>query len=296
MLNILVLQKLAKEKSFLAKALKPNGVLVAYGDDEKTKKIASEQTSRKTLTFGFNDGSDVLASNYNLSYKEKKGMTMPSGISFKVNYEGNSLPIILEGALGRQQAYPALSAISVAIVAKLNIVEAINALRGHITPPGRMRLVEGVKNTLIIDDSYNSSPVAQKEALFTLREIKTANGGRKFAVLGDMRELGLYSTDAHKEIGKEASHSCDILCTVGELGKIISESALDYEMSEKNIYQYETSDEAGKDIQNMIREGDVILVKGSQAVRMEKIVKEIMAEPEKAPDLLVRQEKEWQNR
>ena len=67
-------------------------------------------------------------------------------------------------------------------------------------------------------------------------------------------------------------------------------------MSEKNVYQFDTSQEAGSFIQNTIAEGDVVLVKGSQSMRMEQAVKEIMAEPEQASELLVRQEEEWLNK
>ena len=111
-----------------------------------------------------------------------------------------------------------------------------------------------------------------------------------------MLELGKHSVEEHYEIGKLAAKSCDILVTVGIRSRKMAEGALDAEMAEDNIIQFDDSNEAKKDIGDLIGEGDIILVKGSQSMRMEKIVKEIMAEPEKAMDLLVRQDEEWKKK
>jgi UDP-N-acetylmuramoyl-tripeptide--D-alanyl-D-alanine ligase len=157
-----------------------------------------------------------------------------------------------------------------------------------------MHLIDGIKGSLIIDDTYNASPVATVEALHTLQTLEKAT--RKIAMLGDMMELGAHSAEAHKEIGILAAKSCDILVTVGVRSCRVAEAAMDSGMSEKNVYQFDSSVEAGVFIQNMITEGDVVLVKGSQSMRMEQAVKEIMAEPEQASGLLVRQEEEWMKR
>ena len=108
-----------------------------------------------------------------------------------------------------------------------------------------------------------------------------------------MLELGAQSSEAHKEIGVVAARSCDVLVAVGLRSRRIAESAMDSGMSEKNVYQFDASQEAGAFIQNMIAEGDVILVKGSQSPRLERVTKAIMADPSRAPELLVRQEREW---
>jgi UDP-N-acetylmuramoyl-tripeptide--D-alanyl-D-alanine ligase len=157
-----------------------------------------------------------------------------------------------------------------------------------------MHLVDGIKGSLIIDDTYNASPIATTEALNTLQTLEKAK--RKIAVLGDMMELGAHSSEAHKEIGTLAAKSCNILVAVGIRSRRIAEAAMDSGMSEKNIYQFDSAPEAGNFIQNTIAEGDIILVKGSQSMRMEQVVKEIMAEPEQAGKLLVRQEEEWTKR
>jgi len=83
---------------------------------------------------------------------------------------------------------------------KFNMLEAINALKNYDVPPGRMRLLNGINDSLIIDDTYNSSPFACESALKTLKEVKVQ--GRKIAILGDMLELGKHTVEAHKNIGK----------------------------------------------------------------------------------------------
>ena len=129
-----------------------------------------------------------------------------------------------------------------------------------------------------------------------LKDIKKINRARKITVLGDMLELGKYSSEEHYKAGKLAAGVSDILITVGIRSRKIAEGAQDALLNKKDIYQFEDSFEAGKYIKNLLKEGDIILVKGSQSIRTERIVEEVMLEPEKARELLVRQESEWKNK
>src|SRR5690606_12810965 len=106
----------------------------------------------------------------------------------------------------------------------------------------------------------------------------------KVAVLGDMLELGRFSVTEHEKIGVQAAECANLLITVGVRARGIAEAALASGMSEKNILQYEESVTAGKELQNILKPGDIVLVKGSQGTRMEKIVAEIMAEPDRAEE------------
>jgi UDP-N-acetylmuramoyl-tripeptide--D-alanyl-D-alanine ligase len=118
--------------------------------------------------------------------------------------------------------------------------------------------------------------------------------GRKFAVLGDMLELGEYTAEAHAQIGRQvAENKIDFLITVGERSRIIADLAEKSGMVKDNIFSFSDTERAGRFLQDRIEQGDFILIKGSQGMRMEKITKEIMAEPMKAKELLVRQEKPW---
>jgi len=280
-----------EEKKKLIEYLKKDGTLIINNDDEKMRSILAPQGTRK-ISFGFNDNSEIKGSNYQIVYENSK----PVGINFKVDSGGASVPLTLKGILGEHQVLPSLIALAVASSQGLNIVSASQALgKRESFQPGRMRLLAGIKQTILIDDTYNSSPIAVEKAINTLNNIEIS-GGRKIAVLGDMLELGKYSTEEHKKIGKIVTTSCDILIAVGMRSKEIVEGALLGGMSEKNILQFENSENAGKYLQNFIQTGDIILVKGSQSIRTEKIIEEIMAHPEKKSELLVRQEVEWFNR
>ena len=287
------LDELILEKSKILRTLNKNGVVILNADDNHTLSLKNK-AKNKVVTFGFNKEAVLTASNMQILYDNINGNPPaggsaggPVGIMFRVNYSGNSVPITILGALGVGHVYAALASLAVAAEIGLNVIESTQALKNYDLPPGRMRLLDGVKETLIIDDSYNSSPIACENAINTLEEIKIS--GRKIAVLGDMLELGRHTDEEHKKIGKLVAKVADVLVTVGIRAPNFALGAMNFGMDEKNIYQFEDSREAGKFVEQMIKKGDLVLVKGSQAVRMEKVVEEIMAHPEKSQELLVRQ-------
>lgn len=286
-------QDLVNEKAELLKALKPGGVLVLNNDDDDVRAFQKFGKWR-VLTFGVLPGASVVGRDYEISYVEKGERQVPRGLAFTAEVAGDAWPVAINGSLGRQHLYPALAGIAVGISQGFNTKEIGKAILGYEPPPGRMRLIEGNKQTIIIDDTYNSSPIAVEEALATLGEVVST--GRKFAVLGDMLELGKLSREAHLKVGAKAAKVAHRILTVGIRARQIAEGALDAGFDEKNILQYENSVEAGKELETLLVPGDVVLVKGSQGMRMERIVEEIMAEPERKSELLVRQEKEWERR
>jgi UDP-N-acetylmuramoyl-tripeptide--D-alanyl-D-alanine ligase len=272
-----------EEKKKLVKYMKKDGFLILNYDDRNVY-IIKEEFNKKTISYGLIDGAKVFGSNVYTYYENEK----PKGITFKVDYEGSTIPIKILGVLGESHVYPALAAFAVGSTQGLNLVAMSQALsEKHEIQPGRMKIIEGIKGSTIIDDSYNSSPVAVNSALRTLGDIETK--GRKIAVLGDMMELGEYSSDEHKKVGEMATNTCHMLVTVGLRSRDTATGALNAGMKEENIFQFEDSQKAGAYLQNIIEKEDVILVKGSRwAMRMERTVEEIMARPERADELLVR--------
>jgi len=279
-----------EEKKKILKTLKDSGTIVLNHDDENVLEI-KKGSGKHAITYGFNKMADVVASNLEIFYKND----VPAGISFKVNVDGNSLPIMLEGVLGEQHAYPILSAIAVSKALNINTIKVIDSLKKIEFMPGRMRILNGVYSSTIIDDSYNSSPLAIEKALGVLKEIKETKG-RKIAVLGDMLELGSFEENEHRVAGEIAGEFVDVLVSVGERAKNISEGANAAGLNSENIHWFLNSIEAGEFMKDFIREGDLVLVKGSQSLRLEKIIQNILARPEEAKFLLVRQEKEWEKR
>jgi UDP-N-acetylmuramoyl-tripeptide--D-alanyl-D-alanine ligase len=280
------------EKGYLAHALKEHGVLILNHDD---KRVASfgEQVLHRKITYGFEYGSGVHALDEKIMYGpyQHTDIEFPCGEAFTLSYDGKTYPLELHSSLGKQHVYPMLAAFAVGVSQGIAPEKISDSLKNHITPRGRMKFIAGIKDTLLIDDTYNSSPVAAHAALNAMKDLKEL--GRKIAVLGDMMELGEYSVNEHKKIGTAAAGIVDVLVTVGIRSRGTAEAALDAGLSEKNILQFENSQEAGKFLENVIQEGDIILVKGSQSMRMERIVEELMAHPEKASELLVRQDPQW---
>jgi UDP-N-acetylmuramoyl-tripeptide--D-alanyl-D-alanine ligase len=279
------------EKGNLVGALKHDGVLILNSDDSDVFAFKNK-TTNKIITYGMMGDAEMRATNYSVYYNEET--LEPFGIHFKVEYAGNTLPVKIIGTLGQNNIYSSLAALAAGVSLGINLVELTDNLTGFIPPKGRMNLLKGIKKSIIIDDTYNSSPIALHSALETLKDLKTRH--RKIAVLGDMMELGRHTADEHKKAGQLVSTACDILVTVGLRSRTLAESAIDAGLDEDSVLQFDTSTEAGEYIKTIVKEGDIILLKGSQSTRMEKAVKEIMTEPERAEELLVRQDEEWLKR
>ncbi len=285
------IKKIAQEKRIIISHLRPDGFAVLNFDNEMVMQNAST-TKAEVITYGFKEGADLRATDINVLIDEETDW--PTGLNFKVLYKGNIVPVFLPGMIAKSSISTALASLAVGTVFGVNLVDGAQALSKFPGVAGRMRLVPGIKNTLIIDDTYNSSPEAAKAAVETLAQVAIKDGAERYAAIGDMLELGPETENAHRELGfKVAELGIDNLVTVGEAAKYIAQAAKEAGLDEHRIASFATSGEAGKFLQEKLKPGDVVLAKGSQGGRMEKLVKEIMAEPLLAGKLLSRQGKEW---
>lgn len=276
----------ASEKANLVRALSPKGYAVLNHEDPRVLRMQSS-TKAQVWTYGLDQESRVYVSGADLLVENGN----PSGVVFKLHHASRFVPVKMHGSLGKSQALSAAAAGAVGIILGINLIEISEALGSHRGPNGRLKIVKGIKDSLIIDDTYNAAPASMRLALETLKSIPE---GRKIAVLGNMLELGNYSYEAHQAIGNLAGEIADVLVCVGDKGKVIA-AAAGNQMPKENIYTFENSTEAKSKVQELIQTGDVVLVKGSQGMRMERVVEEIMAHPENKKELLVRQSKKWQN-
>jgi UDP-N-acetylmuramoyl-tripeptide--D-alanyl-D-alanine ligase len=281
--------QVAREKSGLIKYLEDDDFAILNFDDKLVLDMAS-RTKGKILSYGFSDGVDVRATNYQMNIALDPAL---SGITFKIEFEGKVLPIRKEGIFGKHQVYPMLGACATGLALKMNLAEIAEGLRSYQPPKGRLQMIDGIKGTWILDDSYNASPASTIAALETLSKFE---GRRHIAVLGDMLELGEFTESMHRLVGEKVAESADYFFAVGERMNFAAEAAQARGLKKNKIFWFDTSDGARLPLQNTIQKGDVILIKGSQGLRMEKIVEEIMAHPEKAGELLVRQEAKWKKR
>ncbi|MEK9209209.1 MAG: UDP-N-acetylmuramoyl-tripeptide--D-alanyl-D-alanine ligase, partial [Patescibacteria group bacterium] len=209
------LEAVAKEKSKIIRHLN-NQDWAIFNNDDKSVSEMKDKTKAGVLTFGMGQGADILGSNYHVIYRkdEKTGLEIPEGITFKADFKGSSVPVRLINTFGRHHVYAALAALAVGISQNLNLVEISEALSLYSAPPGRLKLIEGIKNSWILDDTYNASPIAMHAALDVLAEIPVGKTGRKIAVLGDMLELGRYAIEAHRQVGRKVSGIADLVFLV----------------------------------------------------------------------------------
>ncbi|OGI70946.1 hypothetical protein A3B84_02290 [Candidatus Nomurabacteria bacterium RIFCSPHIGHO2_02_FULL_35_13] len=277
---------LVEEKSGLIKTLKKDGLLILNNDDEAISEMKLK-TKNRVMTFGFKEDSDIKGSSESILYSDEG---VPEGLTFRIDETGKSLPVVIEGVFGKNHIYASLGALALSSGLKFNMLTAINSLKNYNVPPGRMRLLKGINNSFIIDDSYNSSPFACESALRTLGEIKAV--ARRIAVLGDMLELGHHTEEAHKNMGKIAKENTDVLVLVGPRAKKIKEGAIEVGMNTKNIFEFLNSYEAGEFLKTLVQKDDFILIKGSQGMRMERSVEAILQDKENKYQL-VRQDEEW---
>lgn len=266
-----------KEILNLAKILPQNGKLILNFDDETVREV-EDLTGVRALTFGFQEGADCRATDIKLN----------SGTNFKLNYDKNIVPIWLDYLFGKEQIYAALSAIAVGISLDLNLIEISQALKNYKSLPGKMRLIKGIKNSFVLDDSESASVFSMAEALEILGKIDIEElarssfgeqnfSGRKIAVLGDILGIGKYTIEAHEAIGERVAKAADLLFAVGSRARFIAQGALEKGMEKEKIFQFDEIEKAGTSLQNEIRGGDLILVDGSKEMEMQKIVQEIRA-------------------
>ena len=279
-------ENIAKEKRVIIEALRSDGWAILNADDENTLAMV-EKSGGQSLTFGLAENAQVNASHLVYNYQNDK----PEGISFKLNYDGTNIPIRLRNILAAHSVYAALAAISVGIIFKINLVDIASSLESLRSPAGRMNLLEGIRGSHIIDDTYNASPMSTVAALDVLKNL---NAKRKIAVLGDMLELGDETEIGHRQVGKKIlSSKVDIFIVVGKRMQYAVQELIGDGFPAGNILHFTDPVSAGEKIVEIIKEGDFVLVKGSQGMRMEKIVEMILANPDESDNKLCRQSRDW---
>lgn len=277
-----------REEEFLpAYALGASSPLIIPEDDANALDMAIG-TPARVITYGLSDTSRVRITD--AEFYEIDGQV--AGMQANIISENESEKVIVKGSVGVTHILPIAAAVGVANAFDISLPEALKELEKYEPPPGRCRLHKGKNDSIIIDDSYNSSPVASEEALATLGAFPMSAGGRKrkIAVLGDMLELGRYSVIEHERIGTIACKSADIVVTVGIRARAFITSNCEVE-----VINFDNSKSAAKSLPELVQAGDVILVKGSQSIRTERIVKALLADPSDSVKL-VRQEREWLRR
>lgn len=282
------LDGVAREEGTVVAALPSTGIAVLSADDVRVAALARGREDH-TILYGFAPSARVRA--------EQVGAEIAMGTvftRFTLAIDGRTFPVNLPGALGDGHVAAALAAASVAIALGVEPDLIPFGLAQYQPPPGRLRVLAGIGGTTIVDDTYNSSPRAVALALATLQSLQPGSGGRRIAVLGDMLELGALSDDAHRQVGTlAAAANVDELVCVGPKSWLTCQAARAAGMLEERARHFASGGEATPYLKARLHAGDLVLVKASQGIRLERIVKELLAEPGRADEWLVRQSKEW---
>jgi len=283
-------QAVVDEKSQLAKYTRQDGMLILNRDSEHVFEIA-KNSLHKVVSIGFNKESDVQAINVQRIITDSGQY----GMKFDVKIGDKILPTFVPGFIAKHQIYGALFTIAVADSLGYNTETVAKSLSTLKPTVGRLNPLLGISNTLILDDSYNASPAAMEAAIETLGNIDTS--GRHIAILGDMFDLGKMTKEVHEEIGLFIKQQkLDYVFLVGPRMRYAYDTLINTKYPKTKITHSDGTADILPALQKMSKSGDVILIKGSQGMRMEKIVAELIEDKENIKKLLVRQDEEWLKR
>ncbi len=282
-------EMIIKEKKFLINNMNKEGILIIDKNEPNSKPFYSDFNGK---IFFYDGKKNIKDSHYQISYKKENSFLKPVGFSIQVPTEKEEkITLSFHGFLGTQNVRAITVALIVTKVIGCDLDEAIEGIRNKYKPEcGRLRIFEGIKNDVtIIDDSFNSSPIAVENSLITMLSIQITDQQRRIAVLGDMFKLGNQEREIHQETGTKEIPQADILITVGNISEIWQK----YNANRLKLNKhFKNSTNAAHYIQGIQKPGDIIHFKGGHLTRLEKAVALLTNCPKK---FLVRQEKYYTN-
>lgn len=248
------IERIAQTKAELVACLPADGVAILNVDDPLVRGMAAVARC-PVLWYGLDTSAEVRADEI-----ETLGL---QGVRFRLQV-GRSSCWVHTPLLGRHSVHIALAAAAAAHADGLDFEEIGSALRNL---PTALRLIvnPGINGSTVIDDTYNASPASVLAALDLLAELE----GRRIAVLGDMAELGSYAEEGHRKVGARAAGVCDLLYLIGPLSRITAEEAVSSGMEPGRVHHFPAAAEIEADLQAVLQERDIVLVKGSRAMALE---------------------------
>ncbi len=245
-------------KAELLRHLDPGGTLVINADDPHQRDFP-KATTASVLRFGA-AGTDGWISDL-----EDRGIL---GTRFRLHLPSGEAMVDL-GLAGRHQAENLLAAATAAGVFGID-VEGVAAVAPTLEPAAhRGRIHRLPMGATLVDDSYNASPLAMRRLL----EMLAKAPGRRVAVLGEMYELGDGAIEAHREVGRVAAASCDFVVATGAKGAAELAGAVRAAGKEANAVRHVPDAEAATEmLKAVLRPGDIVLVKGSRGVGLDRTV------------------------
>ncbi len=270
------LPKLIAEKNAIISNLSSHDYAILNADDSIVINLKST-TKANIISYGINNPADITATNIIFDSKiHNSNHAEIGGTTATISYQNNTAQLYLPNVFGVTHIYASLVAISIGIIKKIPLNEIIENLKSYTAIPGRLNFKPGINSSYIIDDTYNAAPASMRTALDTLAKIKISNSSKRIAILGDMFELGKESENEHFNIGQYIPElKIDILICVGKLSKQIIAGAISGGMPESNAHYFKNITPVIDFIINKIQPGDLILIKASRSMHLEKIVKKL---------------------
>jgi UDP-N-acetylmuramoyl-tripeptide--D-alanyl-D-alanine ligase len=260
-------ENIAAAKSEVLQFLPETGAAILPADDEYLDFFTDQVHAAQIVRFGTNPSAE---------YQIGATQTDESGrVSFSIHNSNSKSQNVNLPMPGQHNAQNAAAALAVAGVLGVPLSDAARALEYVEVPGARMRVVKNeTRGLTIIDDSYNAGPKSMRAALETLRDFPqdTKRTGRRVAILGAMKELGEHATEEHRAIGALAAQCAELVIGVGEETKILIETAKAVGAIPFQTHWFEDATSTAAQVQNLVREGDVVLVKGSRSVGLETVV------------------------
>ncbi len=251
------LEAIAQTKVELVEALPDHGLALLNADDERVLAMA-EHASCRVQTYGLAEGADLRAT-------DVTGLGL-EGIQFTL-VRGDQSDRIAVPLLGRHSVHMALVGIAVGFELGMDLADI---LRGFESPDVQLRLIltPAVNGATILDDHYNANPASSNAALTLLEELDAT---RRIAVFGDMLEMGEYEEEGHRVVGRRVAEVADGLLTVGERARFIYEEFVELQ-PERIARHFDSKETLTVALRDLMRDGDLVLVKGSRGVQMETVI------------------------
>ncbi len=263
------LEAIEAAKGELLEALPPDGTAILNADDPIVRRMGRRSAAR-SMSYGFADDADVGA----------EGVVSAGldGMQFTLRADGVRRPISIP-TLGRLSVHNALAGAAAGRAAGLSLDEIATGLAGGWSAPHRVQVVR-LGGVTVVDDTYNASPRSVVAALDLLAGLP----GRRGAVLGEMLELGEASDEGHRVVGEAAARTVDWLVVVGSGARAIAEGAAAAGLAERDIVRVPDAETALDALVPRLRDGDVVLVKASRGIALERVVDGLRRElGERAP-------------
>ena len=234
-----------------------NSLLIINGDDDCLKTLKDKDLVYQLKTFGFEKDNDIYCEDYKMT---------DDSITFTAVIDGNHEEFFIP-TVGEHNIYNAMAAILVGINLNMTIEEIKEGLKNFQCTKNRLDIIK-TNNITIIDSVYNASIDSMNATLSILGRYDN----RRVAILGDMFEMGDYAEFAHRQVGKFAANNMDVMVAIGKDAEYIVKELIETGVNPENLYHFNTKEEAIDRLDNIIKENDVVLVKASRGMHLEKVV------------------------